>query len=235
MTEDKTKTKHIDYLREDDIIPNQRYVCISFISPEGIKNCSIRGLKIRGVFPTKEEADKRAEELQKIDPDFDIYVGEVGKWLPWDPDPNSIKDAVYQEKELNDLVKGYKENQEKAKKMLEQRKEDAIRNAAHYEQNRVDKIKSRLRKKLETKRNQQQQQQQNNDNIHNQTNKIEQKSKLEQEEKELKETKKIISEKQRNLKEVEKCVNENERILETIDDKLAKIQKLYDELNKKQK
>ena len=49
------------------------------LSPEGIRNCNVRGLKIRGVYNTQEEANKRAEYLQKIDPNFHVFVGEVGK------------------------------------------------------------------------------------------------------------------------------------------------------------
>ena len=52
-------SKEIDYLTEDEVINNKLYVCMSFLSPEGIKNCSVRGLKIRGVYKTQEEANKR--------------------------------------------------------------------------------------------------------------------------------------------------------------------------------
>ena len=141
-------SKKVDYLTEDLPIPRQNYVCMSFLSPEGIKNCTLRGLKIRGVYATKEEAKERCEELQKLDPNFHVFVGEVGKWLPWDPDPNSSQDQVYQEKELNDLMKGYNDNLQQARKMQEQRKEDMIKEAA-YDQNmsRKDEVRARLQKK----------------------------------------------------------------------------------------
>ena len=97
---------------------------MSFLSPEGIRNCKVRGLKIRGVYATREEADERAKKLQTVDPDFHVFVGDIGKWLPWDPDPNSISDQVYKEDELNKLMKNYKDNREKAKTMEEQRKKN---------------------------------------------------------------------------------------------------------------
>src|SRR5438309_1363640 len=146
-------TKYIDYLTEDQPL-ELKWVCISFLSPEGIKNCSIRGLKIRGAFATKEDADKRAKDLQAIDPDFHIFVGEMGKWLSWDPDPNDVGDQIYREKELQDLMKGYKANLEKAKKMQEERKHDMLRQSALQEQTREEKTKARLRKKLEAKKQQ---------------------------------------------------------------------------------
>ena len=48
---------------------------------------TMRGLKIRGSYGQKEEAEGKAKKLQKMDPDHNIYVGQVGKWLPWDPSP----------------------------------------------------------------------------------------------------------------------------------------------------
>ena len=42
MTEKKTEKK-IDYLDEDPPMESQKWICVSFLSPEGIKNCNIRG------------------------------------------------------------------------------------------------------------------------------------------------------------------------------------------------
>lgn len=121
-------TKYIDYLTEDDPIPRQNFVCLSFVSPDikKIKNCSLRGLKIRGVFNKKEEAEKHAESLRKKDPDFDIFVGEVGKWLPWDPSPEQVEDERWQEKELNNIVANYKKAREESKVIFENRKKEMI-------------------------------------------------------------------------------------------------------------
>ncbi len=46
---------------------------------------TIRGLKVRGCYDTYAEAVGRAKTLQKLDPSFNVYVGQVGFWLPWDP------------------------------------------------------------------------------------------------------------------------------------------------------
>jgi hypothetical protein len=73
---------------------------------------TMRGLKIRGSYGQKEEAEARAKKLQKMDPDHNIYVGQVGKWLPWDPSPSAIPDQEYAEDQLNTLMKKYKENEE---------------------------------------------------------------------------------------------------------------------------
>jgi len=145
-------TKYVDHLTEDPPLPRQNWVCISFLSPEGIKNCSTRGLKIRGVYEHKADADKRAEEIQAFDPDFHVFVGEIGKWLPWDPDPTSVEDQVYKEKEMNDLMKKYKENRVKSAKLEAQRKEDMLRQSAHQEKHKgkeTGNTKNRLKKEIE--------------------------------------------------------------------------------------
>ena len=73
---------------------------------------TVRGLKIRGAYSTREEAESRAKKLQKMDADHNIFVGQVGKWLPWDPAPSAIAEHEYAEDQLNTLMKKYKENEE---------------------------------------------------------------------------------------------------------------------------
>lgn len=148
---DNKKGTAIDYLTEDAPIPGQRFVCISFVSPEGIKNCNIRSLKVRGVFDTYEEAKKQAEDLQKKDPNYHIFVGEVGKWLPWDPSPDSAKDQQYYEKQLQDLHKGYLQNREKAKQVEAERKQDMIKRSVveASKEDRASIKKAELQKKYE--------------------------------------------------------------------------------------
>jgi len=141
------KYKEIDHLMEDPIIMSQRYVCISFISPEGLKNCTVRGVKIRGVYATAEEAKARAKEISEFDSDFDVFVGEMGKWLPWDPDPNSVKDTVFQEKELNELAYQRKQSLKKIKKVQDQRKKDMMQRAAREEQKQIVKQRRKNKKK----------------------------------------------------------------------------------------
>ena len=73
---------------------------------------TVRGLKIRGTYSNKEEAVARSKKLQRLDPTHNIFVGEVGKWLPWDPEPSQVGEQEYAEEELNTLMKKYKENEE---------------------------------------------------------------------------------------------------------------------------
>ena len=97
-------SKKIDYLTTDPEIPGQRWVCLSFLTPELVKmekNCNVRSVKVRGVYSSEEEAKDRCEKLQKIDGLHNVYIAPVGKWLPWCDDPEKATDFEYAESELN--------------------------------------------------------------------------------------------------------------------------------------
>lgn len=92
---------------------------------------SVRGIKVRGVYDTLEEAKIRAEVLKRSGKDrFDIFVGQVGCWCPWSPNPDDISDQEYAETQLNTLMKKYKENNDQKDLAFEQRKQNKIKQAA---------------------------------------------------------------------------------------------------------
>ena len=72
---------------------------------------TVRGVKIRGVYNTIDEANKRAADIQRLDRNFNVFVGQVGYWLPFDAEPSDVADNEYLEKDLNELMKHYKANQ----------------------------------------------------------------------------------------------------------------------------
>lgn len=90
---------------------------------------TVRGLKIRGAYSDKKEAEMRAKKLQRTDPLHNIYVAEVGKWLPWDPSPHEVSEQEYAEDQLNTLMKKYKENEE-AKDVFEREKRTKMMGAS---------------------------------------------------------------------------------------------------------
>lgn len=71
---------------------------------------SIRGIKVRGVYESKREAEIRAKALQRRDPNFNVFVGQIGYWLPWDPNPDGVAEQEYSNDQLNTLMKKYQEN-----------------------------------------------------------------------------------------------------------------------------
>ena len=90
---------------------------------------SMRGLKVRGVYDTYKEASTRAQVLRRKDPSFNVFVGQVGYWLPWDPECEAVPEQEYQENQLNELVKKYKENLNNRDDLYEQVKNERIEKA----------------------------------------------------------------------------------------------------------
>jgi hypothetical protein len=82
---------------------------------------STRGLKIRGSYPTQEEAELRCKMLREIDPNHDVYVGPIGMWMPWDPEAYKTGRVEYMEEELNQLMHEKQKNETNAKSAFEQR------------------------------------------------------------------------------------------------------------------
>ena len=90
---------------------------------------SVRGLKVRGIYNTMEEANIRAKVLQRVDKHHHVFVAPVGYWLPWDPTADNIADQVYQEEQLNELMKNYKENEVKRDLFYEEQKNERKKKA----------------------------------------------------------------------------------------------------------
>ena len=90
---------------------------------------SIRGIKVRGVYDTFEEADIRSKVLKKMGDKHNIFVGQVGCWCPWSPNPEDLENQEYSETQLNTIMKKYKENQESRDIFYNERKDDKMRKA----------------------------------------------------------------------------------------------------------
>ena len=216
MSKETTKTEYVDLLEEDKAIAGQKFVCVSFVSPENIlqrkehflfqeflkhfdfaksmskfeqflhfvsykhnlnfdkvtddfkefvktekqtltetpitddyknfldsneerlekefnEECNFqtntRGLKIRGSFPSQQEAELRARMLREVDPHHDVYVGPVGLWMPWEPEAYKTGRVEYLEQELNQLMHEKNKNEVKAKQEFESRVKEAKRSA----------------------------------------------------------------------------------------------------------
>ena len=90
---------------------------------------SVRGLKIRGVFPSQEEAEIKCKKIREHDPNHDILVGPVGIWLPWDPDAYKTGRIEFMEDELNQLHSEKIKNEMKAKEEFERRVKETKKKA----------------------------------------------------------------------------------------------------------
>ena len=98
----------VDLLTEDTVLlpTNQKFVCLSFLTPTKEDKATLSGIKIRGVFDSYENACNHAKKIQSYDEYHSVFVGEMGKWLPFDPDPDSeyVKDSEYANEKLNSIM-----------------------------------------------------------------------------------------------------------------------------------
>lgn len=90
---------------------------------------STRGLKVRGVFGTQDEAEMRCKKLREKDPHHDIFVGPVGIWIPWDPDAYKTGRVEFMEDELNQLHQEKLKNEARAKEEFDKRVKETKRKA----------------------------------------------------------------------------------------------------------
>ena len=88
-----------------------------------------RGIKIRGSYPSVEEAEIRCKMLRELDPNHDVFVGPVGLWMPWDPEAYKTGRVEYMEEELNQLMHEKKKNETNAKTAFEQRVKESKQKA----------------------------------------------------------------------------------------------------------
>ena len=107
-------------------VPGQLFACLSVVGPECPQKNDKFGIKIRGAFNSRDEAASHANRLQKEDATFDIYVVDMYKWLLIPPDATAIEDVHYTNEKLEELMSGYRENQQMAAKMFADRKRDMM-------------------------------------------------------------------------------------------------------------
>ena len=117
---------------------------------------SVRGIKIRGTYSTQAEAEARAKALRDVDPHFDIYVGPVGCWMPWEPDAYKTGKVEHLEEELNKLISDKQDNEAKAKDYFEQRVKEAKRTAIEENKKKAQESGNRLTQNIDS-----------NDNLYN--------------------------------------------------------------------
>jgi len=114
---------------------------------------STRGIKIRGVYPTLEEAELRCKMLREMDPSHDILVGPVGLWMPWHPEAYKTGRVEYLEEELNQLMHEKVQNESFAKSAFEQRVKETKKKAIEENIKNAEKTGSSLTQTIDEEGN----------------------------------------------------------------------------------
>jgi hypothetical protein len=113
---------------DDFLFKNQTKLEEEFFAKNEFRT-SIRGLKVRGVTGTHGEAVAMSKKLQRSDTIHNIFLGEVGKWLPWDPKPHQVQEQEYAEDQLNTLMKRYKDNEDARDKFVSEQRQELSKGA----------------------------------------------------------------------------------------------------------
>lgn len=153
-----------DNLDEDDVIESQKWVLMSFLSPEGIMNCNVRMFKFRGAYPTEEAAKAAADKLRKKDKYFKIWVCPQGKFCDFDPPEDLAEEVVASNPKQqqiidaqrkarldtgNELAGRYKQKIDRSDRSTKSRQEESKKSAA------AEDLASKTRSKKEQKNVQQ--------------------------------------------------------------------------------
>lgn len=125
-----TNTKEVNLATDTMKVPGQNFACVSFVSPSSNQKNQNLGMKIRGVFDTRDDATEYIKRLIRIDPMFDIYICDMYNWCLVPPDPEMVGDQNYQDETLHGIISEYRKNQIYAKEHFEERKREMIEQAA---------------------------------------------------------------------------------------------------------
>jgi hypothetical protein len=114
---------------------------------------SVRGFKSRGNFASQEEAELRAKLIREVDPSFDIFVGPIGTWLPWDPESYKTGRVEYMEEELNQLAQEKQKNESAAKNAFDTRVKETKQKAIDENKKNAEKHGNILTQDIDTEGN----------------------------------------------------------------------------------
>ena len=120
-------------------VPEQKYVLVSFVAPEARQVAGVSGFRVYGAFASLDEAKAHAERVNAVDPAFDVYVAEMYRWCAWHPDPQQIADKVHSDRQLDEMLREHRAQQDAARVAFEQRiADDIAATAARREREREE-------------------------------------------------------------------------------------------------
>lgn len=110
-------------------IDGQAYACFSVIRPEdyGVLHHGDKGykgflIKFRGVFPSREEADRHIRKIMKVDRHFDVHLVPCFQWAKMDEDDCSEREHL--DDNIGEIMKGYFKQENDRMKGVRQRIND---------------------------------------------------------------------------------------------------------------
>ena len=136
--EDASKATQTPTLNDRDTVtvPGLHYAVVSVVerdeelqeleTPRGVV-----GLKIRGIFETKDQAEEHMEKVGKIDTEFDMYLAELYRFHMLPPDIEKTEEVKYRDDYLNKLFNGCQESEREAKAFQAERDMQGVEKLVH--------------------------------------------------------------------------------------------------------
>ena len=100
----------INPLKDNPPLDNKKFFLASMVSPEGRNKHDVYGFKFHDVAPTYKDAKNLVKRYHGMDPDFDVFIGTIGKWCPWVFNPDEIADQEYADSKLNELISEHRKH-----------------------------------------------------------------------------------------------------------------------------
>jgi hypothetical protein len=128
----------------------QRFACLSFAVDKKEDKKSVVGVRIAGVFDKLEEAQEFSKIVAQQDPFYHVFIGELGKFLPFDPAPSSKEagENNYANKDLDDIIKENVKSQINAQHLHDVMKAEKMASATEHNINVINENKDNALKDL---------------------------------------------------------------------------------------
>ena len=109
MSEQKVERRSREF---DPVIPGQEIALMSIIGPHNTNQKTQNFMfKIRGVC-SKNDVSSVVKEIDRFDNTFDIFAAPVGHWMPFITEPKYVKDVIYENSQINSIMKNYQETKD---------------------------------------------------------------------------------------------------------------------------
>ena len=90
---------------DNPTIPGKKYFLASLISPDTKRQKGdVHAFKIHDMCD-EEDIPRLSKKYRDMDPDFDVFCNPVGIWMPWVTDPLHAKDVEYIDKQVTELLR----------------------------------------------------------------------------------------------------------------------------------
>ncbi|KAJ3352332.1 hypothetical protein GGF32_003820 [Allomyces javanicus] len=105
---------------EDAPISGQRYAVLNIVNPHTAQKADQTYVKVKYVCGSLDEAKQYAKRARDNEKYLDVFVAEVGKFLPVSIDPTDIAEQEYSNAVLTELMREHRLERDRADQLFEE-------------------------------------------------------------------------------------------------------------------